>query len=167
MEDYDSYFAHYISLARNEDVTEALRESASLMESYFNALTEEDWKFQYAAGKWSLKDMLQHIIDTERVMAYRALSFARGIQDPLPGFDQDLFAQSALPINREGEALFTEYLANRVSNIAMFSSFNVKHLERSGSFSGMRPLSVKAIGLLIAGHDLHHLMIARERYIQD
>lgn len=117
----------------------------------------------YAPGKWTVKEVLQHMIDTERIFAYRALRFARNDQTVLPGMDQDLFAANTLANKREVEDLLHEFAVVRESTILLYRSFDDKMLLREGICSEKRT-TVLALGFTIVGHVLHHKHILKERY---
>lgn len=157
------YFDRYINQVDDIELSDALQQSIREIEQFpldrWRALGDT----VYAPGKWTVKDILQHLIDTERVFAYRALSFARGETTRLPSYDEDAFAQSALANRRELEDLVAELLLSRRSFEAMYRSFDPEMLQRTGlSFKGT--YSVLSIGFVIAGHQRHHLNILEERY---
>lgn len=118
----------------------------------------------YAPGKWTVKDIIQHIIDTERIMSYRALRFARNDHTILPGFDEDLFSNNAKASQRPLDELLAEFRITRQSTIALFSSFDDEMLHRTGICFN-KTVSVIAIGFILVGHPLHHVNIIRERYL--
>ena len=113
---------------------------------------------------YRLKELIQHIIDTERVFCYRALSFARNDQTPLPGFDQDVFVDNATTIERDYYDLLDEMKVLRKSSIQLFKSFSKEALLRIGVASNNK-MSVRALGYLFSGHQLHHINIVKERYL--
>lgn len=117
----------------------------------------------YASGKWTVKDILQHMIDTERVFAYRALHFARNDKTELPGMDQEIFAAHTQASQREVEDLLHEFSVVRESTILLFRSFDDEMLLRAGVCYGKRT-TVLALGFTIVGHALHHMRILKERY---
>ncbi len=117
----------------------------------------------YEAGKWNIKQSLVHLIDGERVFAYRALRFARGDQTPLPGFDQDLYARAADVSSRSLESILEEFQATRNATIQLYKSFGNEELRCVGKASGM-DVSVLALGFMISGHVVHHQKIFEERY---
>ncbi len=118
----------------------------------------------YAPGKWTIRDIIQHLIDTERIMAYRALRFARADNTPLPGFDEELFGQTAGANQRLLADLYDEYALLRRTNITLFQSFTDEMLQRRGA-GNYQALSVLAIGFMLIGHARHHVNIIRERYL--
>ena len=160
----DTYFQRYIQKAPKDSVVDSLVDSAEQVRGYLSKLTEEQWNYRYADGKWSIKEMVVHIIDTERIMVYRALRFARGDKQELPGFDQDIYVEGSEADKRKSEDILNEYLANRMSTLSLFRTLSNESLGRSGSFSSQSPLSVRDIGKLVSGHEIHHLDILKERY---
>jgi DinB superfamily len=158
-----AYFAKYIDLVEERQMAPALRNTVKEMETYLRSISEDRAGHSYAPGKWTIRQMIQHIIDTERIFAYRALSFARGESQPLPGFTEDDFANEAPADDRTLDSLIKELKAVRTSTILLFKSFNASQLKRIGTASG-NPLSCRAAGFIIAGHTRHHLNILKERY---
>ncbi len=157
------YFDKYINLSDDIELDEALKNS--LVE--LKTAPIEQWKAigdkVYAVGKWTIKDILQHIIDAERIFAYRALCFARGETANLPSFDEDDYAKNAIAFNQTIEDLIDELVAVRISTIALFKSFNSELLQRKGmGFKGL--YSVLAIGFITVGHQKWHFKIIEERY---
>ncbi len=160
-----SYFAHYLRLAGEGTVQKVLQNSHENVLSLLQELTEEQWSYSYALGKWTIKEMVQHCIDTERIMTYRALCFARGEELTLPGYDEDAYAEASQAVLRETPFLLSEYEIVRASSVMLFNSFSEEMLEREGQFSGEHRLKVRQFAELIAGHETHHLQIIRERYL--
>jgi len=127
-------------------------------------LTEEKMNYAYAPGKWTIKDMLVHLSDTERIFVYRALRFSRGDETPLPGFEESIFAANARANDREKEDIIREYSLVRESSIAFIESLSDEALDRRG-LANNNLLSVRYMVNLIYGHHKHHLNILRERYL--
>ncbi|QNN41854.1 DinB family protein [Pedobacter roseus] len=119
--------------------------------------------YAYAEGKWTLKEMLGHIIDTERVFAYRITCFARNEKQPLPGFEEDDYVLNARFAERDLEDLIEEFIALRKANLYLFKSLNEDELDRKGIASG-REINVKSILFIAGGHIIHHVSILKERY---
>ena len=165
--EFASYYEPYImTLAENgKGIIDNMIDSLDDILSTLNSISEAKQMYRYADGKWTIKELVQHIIDTERVFAYRALRFARRDTTNLPGFDQDEFNATANANARDFEELLEELSLVRKSSISLFKSFDDETLKLIGmaSNSGM---SVRAVGYIISGHALHHLMILRERYLQ-
>jgi len=136
-----------------------LRETLGLLKR----LSTEEWVFRYAPGKWSVKEIAIHMMDTERIFAYRALRIARGDRTPLPGFEQDDYIPFLDTDHRSPTSILREYESVRNASIAMFEHFNEEMLLRKGIASGNEASSL-AYGYMIPGHEFHHLQILREKY---
>ncbi|HEX8546694.1 MAG TPA: DinB family protein [Cytophagaceae bacterium] len=157
------FFDTYINLAKDEDIITSLEDLAAFNTNFLAALEILGDK-TYAEHKWSVKDILQHLIDNERIQAYRALAFARGESKLLPGYDQEPYAHIAMANRRTFESLFEEIKVVRSSTISLFKSFDHKMLSREGICYNVK-ISVLALGFVIAGHQVHHLNIISERYL--
>lgn len=158
------FFDRYINLADNTLLLDALTQGASF-EALIPATTlEQLGDLRYAPNKWTVKDILQHIIDTERIMSYRAMRLSRNDQTPLPGFDQDQFSEFANASRRTIPDLYDEYATVRKASIALFSSFDEEMLLRTGTCSDQR-ISVLALGFVLVGHVTHHVNVINERYL--
>lgn len=157
------FFDRYINAVENIPIVEALEKYGAFTNEYnieiLNLLGEK----VYAPGKWTIKNIIQHVIDTERIMSYRALRFARKDSTPLPGFDEDYFAMNTKADNRTLNDLLEEFNIVRKSSIALFKSFNDEMLKQTG-ISFNKAISVLALGFTIAGHQIHHLNIIRKNY---
>jgi uncharacterized damage-inducible protein DinB len=130
------------------------------------SLPEEKLYHRYAPGKWSIKETLVHIVDDERIFAYRALRFARGEQNNLIGFDQDAYAKYSDADNRALDNIFEEYEAVRKSTIALFNGLPEESLMRMGHGTGtFNDATVRALAYHIAGHELHHYNLIKEKYL--
>lgn len=158
------FFDRYINLVPKSDVLDALKQAASFDVLIDAQTIEQLGDRRYAPGKWTVTDILQHIIDTERIMAYRALRIARNDKTPLPGFDEESFAEFTNATNRTVADLYEEYEQQRASTIRLFSSFTDEMLLRSGTASD-KPISTLALGFVLVGHAQHHVNILRERYL--
>ncbi|WP_231962832.1 DinB family protein [Polaribacter sp. KT25b] len=164
--EYASYYKQYIQLIENNNksIIENLIDSQKEFDAVLRNVPSKKQNFAYAEGKWTLKELIQHIIDTERVFNYRALCFARNDQTSLPGFDQDLFANNCNANTRDYEDLLDEMSVLRKSTILLFKSFSDEVFLRIGVGSGNK-MSVRALGYLYSGHQIHHLNIIKERYL--
>lgn len=158
--EYAPYFETYVSLAGEGSILRKL--SANPIEEVLTGLSEAAAELPPAPGKWSPKQVLGHVIETERVMAYRALRVARGDQTPLPGFDQDLFVANAGFNARTLPSLLEEMQAVRAATLALFRGLPAEAWVRTGTASG-NPISVRALAWIIAGHELHHVRLLRPR----
>jgi uncharacterized damage-inducible protein DinB len=134
-------------------------------EALLGNVSDEFCERPYGPGKWSIKDTVQHLSDDERIYVYRALRFARGDRNVLPGFDQELFAAHAQANSRTMKSLLSEFRSVRHASVAFFESLDEEASRRRGSADG-HEFSVRALGFHIAGHELHHVQILR-RFIQD
>jgi hypothetical protein len=162
--EYAPYFGRYISLVPAGNLTATL--DRQLTESLATLIAIDDQKslYRYEPGKWSIKEMLGHLIDGERIFTYRALRFARNDQTPLPGFDQDPYVAEAHFDSRAWKDLIDEFEFVRRSTILFFCGLTPEAMLRSGT-SNQAVISVRALGYVIAGHEIHHMQILRERYL--
>ena len=161
---YGEYYATYISLVKEDDVHKALTNSVTRSKEFWSSLTEEQGTFRYAENKWSIKELLQHIIDTERIFSYRALAFARGETGALPGYDENEYADASLADERKLSDLMQELSVVRQSTLHLFNSFSSENLDKIGEASNA-PLSARAAGFIIVGHEIHHMNVLSERYL--
>ena len=162
--EYPPYAAMYIDLLPDDGrVLEYLAEGARRVESVFESASADRLVHRYAAGKWTPREVLLHIIDDERVFSYRALRFARGDQTELPGFEQDPYVAESGANARSVASLLEEHRAVRDSTLALFQHLPVAAFDRAGVASGYR-VTVRALAYHITGHELHHLNVLRERY---
>lgn len=162
--EYAEYYSQYIKHSGNTNLLDVLKESAQALNSLFETISDEKMNYKYAEDKWTIKDMLLHIIDAERVFAYRALRFARADKTNLPGFEHDDYVVVANANGRSKASLLNEYNAQRESTIQLFSNFKDEMLMQIGVASG-NPMSVRALGFVTAGHETHHCNIIKERYL--
>lgn len=161
--DYAPLYENYIQTAEGDDVFTVLNRSWDQLGLWLGGIPEEKLNYSYAPGKWTVAQMLQHLIDSERVFAYRAMSFARGEKQSLPGFDENSYAARATAEHRSLAAMKEELLALRKATITLFNSFTREDLEESGIAFGYR-VTVNAMGFIMTGHIYHHQRIYKERY---
>jgi hypothetical protein len=161
--EYGEFYANYISKVPGTDVLGVLEAQRLQMLRLFSGRSERDGGFRYAAGKWTVKEVLGHITDTERIFTYRALRIGRGDETPLPGFEQDDFVRNGGFASRTLADLAEEFGAVRSASIALFRSFDEEALSRRGVASD-KQVTVRALGFITAGHQIHHRMILEERY---
>ena len=159
-----SYQSRYIDLVSHENVLEALQKNAVLVVETFAKIPAEKELFRYAEGKWTIREMLGHIIDTERIMMYRALCIARGEKQVLPGFEENEYVLWANFNKRSLKSMLQEYKLQRKLNLMMVKNLSQKSLKNMGKANNL-PLSTRAILWIVAGHELHHLNILREKYL--
>ena len=161
--EYADYYANYISKVPGSDVLSVLESQRLQMLQLFAGRSERDGSFRYAPGKWTVKEVLGHITDTERIFSYRALRIARGDQTPLPGFEQDDYVRSGAFGDRTLAGLAEEFGAVRTASVSLLRSFNEEAWSRRGVAS-QKEVTVRALGFMIAGHQIHHRIILEERY---
>ena len=162
--EYDDYAAAYIARVEQPHLLDALRTSRADTSRFLEALPRTVWHRSYAQDKWTVADVVQHMVDVERVFAYRALRFARGDLAVLPGFDVDAYQAEALARRRTPSALVADWNSARASTIALFEGFDARALTRHGTASGA-VISVRAAGFKLVGHDLHHREVLETRYL--
>lgn len=159
------YYTRYISLVPDIDLNTALDQALKDLAALDAAQLEPVGNYAYGPGKWTVKEVLQHITDTERVFTFRALMFARGDKQVPPSMDQDEYAAHAATSHRSVAEVLDELKAVRMASIALFRSFSDEVLKQTG-MSWKTEMSVLALGFTTVGHQLHHLQILRERYLQ-
>ena len=157
-------FINYINKAADEPVMVSIEVSTKAFKKLLKAIPPKKRKYAYAAGKWTIKEMLQHIIDAEKVFAYRALRMARQDATPMPGFDENNWATAANQINRKWNGLVKEFIAVRASTEMMFKHLGKQELLFAGMASNL-PMNTLAMGYIIAGHTQHHIDIIKDRYL--
>ena len=157
------YFDRYIGLVPDQTIVDALIEYAASYIKKEQPNLEQLGDKVYAEGKWTIKQILQHLIDTERVFQYRALCFSRGDETHLPSFDENKFADAANLDHRTVEDLLEEFDYLRKSVIMMYDSFSETEMQRQGTAS-TNTVSVLGIGYTIVGHVIHHMNVIKERY---
>ncbi|MCB0763752.1 MAG: DinB family protein [Flavobacteriales bacterium] len=162
-EEVFNYFQSYIAKAPGQDLLAALQETGQRAVAVLEAVPQQREDHCYAEGKWSIKEVFQHLIDTERIFCHRALSFAREDGHALPGFDENAYVPSAEVGRRTLAGIGEELVAVRSSTILLFRSFSPAMLLRMGTANDKR-MSVRALGWTIAGHAIHHLDVIEQRY---
>lgn len=158
-----AFYQNYVRNVEDEELLPALINSGNLTIDLIKSIPENSGSYRYAPGKWSIKEVLVHMIDAERIFAYRALRFARNDKTELHGFEENDYAPES---NAEGRKLYKileEYNNVRASTVDLFNSFNEEMLLRRGKANG-NEMSVNAIGFVIVGHETHHRNILNERY---
>ena len=162
--EYNPHYKHYILELGNVDLFEILMVSSKELLETVKDLSEEKMVFRYEEGKWSIKEILQHLIDTERVMSYRALRFSRNDATELAGFDENWYVDNSNGNDRNSNDLVEEFTCTRRASISLFKSFSDEMLQLSGT-ANESDITVRALGFIIAGHQMHHLKIIKERYL--
>lgn len=163
--EYADFYKPYIATVSDEySLTEELEISVHRLIKFVQDIPLDKYDYRYAEGKWTIKDIIQHLIDVERVFTYRALRFSRNDNIQLPGFDENTYADNAFANNRSIKDLLTEIAIVRQSTLALFKTFKEEELLKMGKASE-RDISVRAIGFIIIGHQNHHLNVFKERYL--
>ena len=162
---YKNYFENYTSLVPEKDVLSAMKNQAKTLTDFFNSISDEKAMYAYAVGKWTMKEMLQHMIDTERIFAFRALVIARKETVTLPGFDENVYAVNSFANRRTWANLVDEMKIVREATTLLFKSFTDDMLNTTGNFSAATA-TVNIIGSIIVGHFYHHVNITNERYLK-
>jgi hypothetical protein len=161
-----AFYHRYVESVPENELNRALEESFRTALEAFTGIDDATSLHRYAPGKWSIRDLLQHLVDCDRIFGYRALRIARGDTTPLPGFDEDAYAAAAEADTRSWSDLCTEWEQVRHGLNSLFRSFTGATLLRTGTANG-GSISVRALGWIAAGHTLHHLHILHERYLTD
>ena len=161
--EYPEFYANYVSKVPGADVLSVLESQRLQMLQLFAGRSERDGSFRYAPGKWTVKEVLGHVTDTERIYAYRALRFARADHTPLPGFEQDDFVKNGAFNERPLAGLADEFAHVRSASLALFRSFPEEAWQRRGVAS-QKEVTVRALAFITAGHQIHHRLILEERY---
>lgn len=164
--EYAPFYAGYIqnARARSADLLHLMIENKEETIYFFKRIPQEKHLYSYADNKWTVLELLQHLIDSERVFAYRALRFSREDKTPLPGFEENDFVQNSRANRRTFDSLLNEFQTVRDASISLFSSFNDDDMKKMGIASNS-DMSVRAIGFIISGHSIHHMKIIQERYL--
>ena len=161
--EYTSFFSNYISLTKGNDYNELIKNHDEILCDFWTNISREKWGFSYAEGKWTIKQLFQHVIDTERILAFRALSIARKELNPLSSFDENEYAENGNAINRDPKSMIQEYIYLRKSTNYLYSSFNDYENKLTGKVVDKK-ISVNALGFIIIGHSLHHINICKKYY---
>lgn len=162
--EYAEYYERYISLVSENDIVAVLEKQHNELLEFFEKLDEEKSLYAYAEGKWSIKEVIGHLTDGERIFAYRALRISRADKTPIEGFEQDGYIENSNFNNASLSDLTDELLLNRKANLIFFKNLTDEAWLRTGTASG-NPVSVRALAFMMAGHIRHHLNILNERYL--
>ncbi len=162
--EYDPYYERYISLVSGDDPVAALAAQPTELQDIFIALPEEKGTYAYEPGKWSIKEVISHLIDGERMFAYRAFRIARGDETPIEGFEQDPYIENAHANERSFGELFEEFNLLRRANLLFFNHLRNEQWQFIGTANNVQ-ISVRAIAFIMAGHVKHHANILNERYL--
>lgn len=161
---YDSYFQRYTDLVPDETIIQTLDDQLNEAMSIYNGIENSKIDYRYAAGKWSVKELIIHILDTERIFVYRALRISRKDKTPMEGFEQDEYINNINWENYPFSSVLEEYELVRKHTILFFNNMTNEMLEQTGISSDMN-MAVSAIPFILAGHERHHLNILKSRYL--
>lgn len=162
--EYLPYYGRYISLVPEGDILALLNKQSDETLALLRSIPESQAEFRYAPDKWSIKELVGHVIDSERIFAYRALRFARNDQTPLPGYEQDDYIRNASFNDYPLVELASEFESVRSSTLSLFKHLSDEAWHRRGVANDAEA-SVRALAYIIAGHELHHREILRNRYL--
>ncbi|MFN0274784.1 MAG: DinB family protein [Chitinophagales bacterium] len=162
--EYATYYEKYIERVPEGNLIQILKNQIKETVSFLKSIPEEKLNHSYAAGKWTIKQILQHMIDAERIFSYRLLRIARNDKTPLPGFDEEEYAREAFVDERKFEIMIAEFEIVRSSTLLLLETLNENEMNRIGTASN-QPASARSISYIIAGHELHHISIMKERYL--
>ncbi len=163
-DEYNPYYDAYLRKTKHVTLKEGLRGNLEPIISFLESIPEHKLDYRYSEGKWTIKEIILHVIDTERIFTYRALCIARQDQTMFPGYDQDAYVPTSNANARSLQNLLAEYKAVRLATIALFDSFDDVVLLQKGTASNS-VVSVRALGFILLGHENHHCAIIRERYL--
>lgn len=162
--EYSEFNATYINALDDVNLFDELEISLHDFIRFVQNIPMDKFDYRYAEGKWTIKDIIQHIIDAERIFGYRALRISRNDKTPLPGFEENDYVENTNANGRSIQELLTEFSAVRHSNLLLFKSFSAEQLTRLGIASN-HTISVRALGFLMIGHLKHHQRVFQERYL--
>jgi uncharacterized damage-inducible protein DinB len=162
--EYAPFYAAYLGTIKNVDLIEELEICLHDFIKFVQDIPMDKFDYRYAEGKWTIKEIIQHLIDTERIFSCRAMRISRNDQTPLPGFDENDYVVNSDAKERNLQGLLTEYAVVRQSTLSLFKSFSKTQLLRTGTASNFT-VSVRAIGFITIGHQKHHQQIFKERYL--
>jgi hypothetical protein len=162
--EYDPYYQSFIDRVQDEPIMDVLEEQRHEIMGFLGSLDKATAEYRYGPEKWSIKEVIGHLVDTERIFATRALCFARGEHNPLPSFEQDEYVRSGCFDHRSLSNLSHEFEAVRRSTESLFGGFDEDQWDRAGVANEVR-MSVRAVAYIVAGHAAHHMSVIRERYL--
>jgi uncharacterized damage-inducible protein DinB len=162
--DFPAYFSRYISQVDADNIHDGITKYAKSLADFYTGLPEDKADYAYAPGKWTLKELLLHVIDAERIFSYRVLRIARKDKTPLASFDENSYADNSLATERSFASIKEEFLAVRKSTDLLLASLNETQLSEQGVSSNL-PVTANALAYIIFGHMLHHKQVLEERYL--
>ncbi|RMH65438.1 MAG: DinB family protein [Calditrichaeota bacterium] len=163
-EEYNAYYHEYIKQVPDGHILDILEKQADLMGRFFANISEEQGLLRYEPGKWSIKEIVGHLLDVERIFAYRAFRFSRNDKTDLPGFDQNSYVPKGRYDTQDLSELIEAFYVLRKATINMFKGFDAEMWEARGTANGSE-MSVRAVAWLLAGHLIHHMKVIQSRYL--
>jgi uncharacterized damage-inducible protein DinB len=164
--EYAPYYQRYIDLITTDDIYSFFKQQTEEIVTLFTTLSEDQASFRYAEGKWSMKEVIAHIVDSERIFGYRALAISHGEKNPLPGFAENEYVTNGKYQNRSLQSLLNEYTHLSSANLELFKSFDDEMLSQKGTASG-KEITARAIIFVTIAHEKHHLDIIKTRYLKN
>ena len=155
---------NYIGKVSDESLIEGFKRQTHETLELISSLSEEKLNFRYAENKWNIKELMIHLLDAERVFAFRALCFSRKDKTPLPGFEEDDYVKNCGANERSIKSILEEYIVTRTATVALFSNFNKEMLDFVGIANG-KEMSARALGYATLGHEIHHISVIKEKYL--
>ncbi len=165
-QDFNAYYSIYTDKVGDGDIYELLKASGKRTRKWLKGLPEDKWDHRYAEGKWSIKEILIHLCDAERVFAYRLLCTSRNDKTSLPGFEHNDYVPHYHPEKRSVKSLLKEYKSVRSATLSLLSYLDDEAMARQGTASGW-PVTPLGLAYIIAGHELHHMKVVKEKYLTD
>ncbi|CAM1340567.1 DinB family protein [Tenacibaculum aestuarii] len=164
--EYNEYYAGYLSkISDNTTLLDGFEKDKQMVLDFFSAIPKEKLEYRYLSEKWSIKEVFQHLIDTERVFMYRLLRIARNDTSPIEGFDQDIYIKPSEADNKTIEDLLNEFSITRLYSINLLNSISEEHLKNMG-VANNTPVSARACAFILLGHSVWHIEIIKERYLK-
>ena len=160
-----AFYHNYINQVPQDDLLEAFNAQTPAFIQFIENIPADKYDYRYADGKWTIRELLQHVIDAERIFSYRALRFARKDPTFLPGFDENAYADNANADKRDWKNLVDEFKAVRMSSEYLFASFDDDQLDATGT-SNNNSIYVLGIGFIVVGHSVYHMNVIKERYLK-
>ena len=159
-----AYYTYYFDLVESNNILVELRKNASDVVEFISSIPEEKWHFAYAVNKWTVAEVIRHIIETERIFAYRALRFSRFDETPLPGFNENNFIANLDALQFSKASLLREFQTVREATISLYEMMTSEMLKFTGNANGLS-LSAEMLGFMIVGHTSHHVSVISQRYL--
>lgn len=159
-----AYYTYYFDLVQSNDLLHELKEGALGMSDFMASIPEEKWHHRYAPEKWTVAEVVRHIIETERIFAYRALRFSRFDSTPLPGFNENDYIANLSDVRFSKQHTLREFQTVRAASVALYESMDESMLTFMGNANGLT-MSSEMLGFMIVGHTAHHVGVIEERYL--